>query len=207
MNLHLCLFSARLNIQYPMLFKLTNKRTNRETHCGVLEFVADEGRIYLPYWVRFSAVESICWCYPFSHSPFPFSVSSSQMMTNLLLEEGSLVHLENISLPVATFAKFEPQSVDFLDISNPKAVYPLVQMLLMTLVIYLDWFLQLVLGKLICASFLHLWVCNKLYLLLNIFSCWKLQCIGVSLDCSHQIREQSEKLCLPYDWRHAGHQI
>jgi len=23
----------------------------RETHCGVLEFVADEGRIYIPYWV------------------------------------------------------------------------------------------------------------------------------------------------------------
>ncbi len=46
------LLSARLNIQYPMLFKVTNKRTNRESHCGVLEFVADEGRVYLPYWVR-----------------------------------------------------------------------------------------------------------------------------------------------------------
>ena len=23
----------------------------RETHCGVLEFVADEGIIYVPYWV------------------------------------------------------------------------------------------------------------------------------------------------------------
>jgi hypothetical protein len=35
-----------------MLFKLTNKKMNRETHCGVLEFVADEGRIYIPYWVN-----------------------------------------------------------------------------------------------------------------------------------------------------------
>jgi len=35
-----------------MLFKLTNKKKSRETHCGVLEFVADEGRIYIPYWVR-----------------------------------------------------------------------------------------------------------------------------------------------------------
>lgn len=43
--------TARLHIQYPMLFKLTNKKKNRETHCGVLEFVADEGRIYIPYWV------------------------------------------------------------------------------------------------------------------------------------------------------------
>ena len=47
---HFCL-SARLNIQYPMLFKLTNTRTQRETHCGVLEFIAEEGRVYLPYWV------------------------------------------------------------------------------------------------------------------------------------------------------------
>ena len=43
--------AARLNIQYPMLFKLTNRSMNRETHCGVLEFVAEEGLIYIPYWV------------------------------------------------------------------------------------------------------------------------------------------------------------
>jgi len=47
----LALFPARLHIQYPMLFKLTNNRAHRVTHCGVLEFVADEGRVYLPYWV------------------------------------------------------------------------------------------------------------------------------------------------------------
>lgn len=85
---------TRLHIQYPMLFKLNNSRAHRATHCGVLEFVADEGRVYLPYW----------------------------MMNNLLLEEGSLVQVENVSLPVATFAKFQPQSPDFLDITNPKAV-------------------------------------------------------------------------------------
>lgn len=42
---------TRLNINYPMLFKLTNKKTHRKTHCGVLEFVADEGNVYLPLWV------------------------------------------------------------------------------------------------------------------------------------------------------------
>jgi len=47
----LALLPARLHIQYPMLFKLTNNRAHRVTHCGVLEFVADEGRVYLPYWV------------------------------------------------------------------------------------------------------------------------------------------------------------
>jgi ubiquitin fusion degradation protein 1 len=44
--------SAQLHIQYPMLFKLTNRKANRITHCGVLEFVADEGHVYLPYWVQ-----------------------------------------------------------------------------------------------------------------------------------------------------------
>ncbi|GFS15272.1 ubiquitin fusion degradation protein 1-like protein [Elysia marginata] len=79
-----------------MLFKLTNKKTNRETHCGVLEFVADEGRIFIPYW----------------------------MMRNLCVDEGDFVQIDNVSLSVATYAKFQPQSVDFLDITNPKAVYP-----------------------------------------------------------------------------------
>lgn len=45
---------TRLHIVYPMLFKLTNSRLGRNTHCGVLEFVADEGKIYLPYWVSCS---------------------------------------------------------------------------------------------------------------------------------------------------------
>lgn len=43
---------ARLNITYPMLFKLTNRRKETQTHCGVLEFVAEEGRIYIPHWVN-----------------------------------------------------------------------------------------------------------------------------------------------------------
>jgi ubiquitin fusion degradation protein 1 len=85
---------TRLNIVYPMLFKLTNRDLDKVTHCGVLEFVADEGKCYMPYW----------------------------MMRNLLLEEGSVVKIESVSLPVATFSKFQPQSVDFLDITNPKAV-------------------------------------------------------------------------------------
>ncbi|KAL7287131.1 hypothetical protein TKK_0018748 [Trichogramma kaykai] len=85
---------TRLHIVYPMLFKLTNKKTDRMTHSGVLEFVADEGKVYLPYW----------------------------MMHNLLLQEGDLLNIECVSLPVATYACFQPQSEDFLDITNPKAV-------------------------------------------------------------------------------------
>jgi len=85
---------TRLNIQYPMLFKLTNKKVSKTTHCGVLEFVADEGKIYIPYW----------------------------MMQNLMLEEGGMITVESATLPVATYSKFQPLSADFLDLSNPKAV-------------------------------------------------------------------------------------
>lgn len=87
-----------------MLFKLTNKKANRTSHCGVLEFVADEGKIYVPYWVQI------------------YAFITFQMLKNLLLEEGGLVSINNASLPVASFAKFQPLNVDFLDISNPKAV-------------------------------------------------------------------------------------
>jgi ubiquitin fusion degradation protein 1 len=85
---------TRLHIQFPMLFKLSNKTKNRVTHCGVLEFVAEEGRCYLPYW----------------------------MMKNLLLKEGDIIEVKYVNLEIAKFAKFQPQSVDFLEISNPKAV-------------------------------------------------------------------------------------
>lgn len=43
------------------------------------------------------------------------------MMANLVLEEGTLLQVESVSLPVATFSKFQPLSEDFLDITNPKA--------------------------------------------------------------------------------------
>lgn len=43
-------------------------------------------------------------------------------MRNLVLEEGDLVQIESVSLPVATFSKFKPQSPDFLEITNQKAV-------------------------------------------------------------------------------------
>ena len=46
-----------------------------------------------------------------------------QMMQNLLLQEGAIVHVTNVTLKKATFVKFRPRSKDFLEISNPKAVY------------------------------------------------------------------------------------
>ena len=41
---------TRLNITYPMYFRLES-REQRKTHVGVLEFVAEEGHVYLPYWL------------------------------------------------------------------------------------------------------------------------------------------------------------
>jgi len=34
-----------------MLFELVNEQEDKKTHAGVLEFTAEEGRIYLPTWV------------------------------------------------------------------------------------------------------------------------------------------------------------
>ncbi|CAI5721592.1 unnamed protein product [Peronospora effusa] len=85
---------ARLHIEYPMLFKVTNEGVERSSHCGVLEFSAPEGSCYMPYW----------------------------MMQNLFVTEGGILNIQNVSLPKATFVKLRPQSQDFLDISNPRAV-------------------------------------------------------------------------------------
>ena len=46
------MLAASLHIDYPMLFEISNPRGKKSSHCGVMEFVAEEGVIYLPYWVR-----------------------------------------------------------------------------------------------------------------------------------------------------------
>ncbi|KAI4313706.1 hypothetical protein L6164_026662 [Bauhinia variegata] len=85
---------ASLHIDYPMLFELRNDSAERVSHCGVLEFIAEEGMIYMPYW----------------------------MMENMLLQEGDIVRVKNVTLPKGTYVKLQPHTMDFLDISNPKAI-------------------------------------------------------------------------------------
>ncbi|MCL7025773.1 hypothetical protein MKW94_001412 [Papaver nudicaule] len=85
---------ASLRIDYPMLFEVRNAATERVSHCGVLEFSAEEGMIYMPYW----------------------------MIQNMLLEVGGTVRVKNVTLPKGTYVKLQPHTKDFLDISNPKAV-------------------------------------------------------------------------------------
>lgn len=44
-------------------------------------------------------------------------------MDRIGVKPGDIIKLENKNLPLGTFVKLQPQSVNFLDISDPKAVY------------------------------------------------------------------------------------
>ncbi|KAI9168260.1 ubiquitin fusion degradation protein [Blastocladiella emersonii ATCC 22665] len=85
---------TQYNVTTPYKFALTNEQTQKTTHASVLEFIAEEGRIYLPRW----------------------------MMATLGAGEGSLLQVKSATLPRGKFVKIQPQSVAFLDISDPKAV-------------------------------------------------------------------------------------
>ncbi|KZO97810.1 UFD1-domain-containing protein [Calocera viscosa TUFC12733] len=86
---------TRLDIEAPWMFHLRNP-TNAaaSTHCGVLEFIADEGCVYLPYW----------------------------MMKTMRLNEGDPIRITGAALPKGTLVKLQAQTVDFLEVSEPKAV-------------------------------------------------------------------------------------
>ena len=85
---------TQLHITYPMLFELINGAKQKMTHAGVLEFIAEEGRCYLPYWI----------------------------LVRLGLEPGDLLECKSTDLPPGNFIKLQPQNVSFLEISDPKAV-------------------------------------------------------------------------------------
>nr|CAG8434526.1 6222_t:CDS:10 [Entrophospora candida] len=85
---------SSLHIVYPMLFRLHNKKINKHSHAGVLEFIAPEGHVYLPQW----------------------------LMETLSLETGDLVDIKNATLPLGKFVKIQPQTENFLDITDQKAV-------------------------------------------------------------------------------------
>lgn len=94
---------ARMNIEYPMMFRIdvldSSDMTVHCTHCGVSEFTAPEGTVVVPQWM----------CDSLGIRPGPGTAPV-------------IVRLTNVTLPKASFAKFQPLSEEFLDISNPKAV-------------------------------------------------------------------------------------
>jgi len=85
---------TQLHITYPMLFEVINGAAGKSSHAGVLEFTAEEGRCYLPFW----------------------------LMQTLELEPGDLLQTKSTDLAPGNFIKLQPQNVSFLDISDPKAV-------------------------------------------------------------------------------------
>lgn len=52
---------TRLHVTYPMMFELHNGTKEMMTHAGVLEFIAEEGKIYLPFWVGNARMPSACY--------------------------------------------------------------------------------------------------------------------------------------------------
>lgn len=92
---------SRMNIQYPMMFRITNTAKvngkQRYSHCSVLEFTAGEGQVFLPL----SMIHNL----------------------NLNVNGEGYVKLENVSLPKGSFARFQPFKYEFVtDIPNHKVV-------------------------------------------------------------------------------------
>lgn len=79
-----------LEIDYPFTFEVITNQG--KTHCGVLEFSAEEGTCFIPLWI----------------------------MNNLDINEGDSIYIRNISLQKASFIKFKPE-VKFLELSDPRA--------------------------------------------------------------------------------------
>ena len=85
---------AHLHISYPMMFRVVNPALKKKTYCGVLEFVAEEGTCYMPYW----------------------------MMENLLVGEEDEILITSVSLQKGTYVELQPHQTAFIDLSNPKAI-------------------------------------------------------------------------------------
>jgi ubiquitin fusion degradation protein 1 len=78
------------NVDFPMTFEIVTNQ--KKTHCGVLEFTADEGTCCIPYWI----------------------------MKNLEINERDRIYIRNVVLQKASFIKFK--TTTFLELSDPRAI-------------------------------------------------------------------------------------
>ncbi|XP_049851639.1 uncharacterized protein LOC126326534 [Schistocerca gregaria] len=86
---------AKIEASYPLTFEIRSEANDVRLHCGPIEWVAEEGRIYIP----------------------------DGMMDNMGLVDGSLVVIRLTEIPRGEFVKFKPKTIEFLhEISNPRAV-------------------------------------------------------------------------------------
>ncbi|PWA91551.1 ubiquitin fusion degradation protein UFD1 [Artemisia annua] len=84
----------RSNVVYPMVFCIKKPDTDLHSHCGVIEFTADEGVVYIPKW----------------------------MMENMKLQEGDIVDIENTSLLQGTYVKLQPHATKFTMLLDHKTL-------------------------------------------------------------------------------------
>lgn len=78
----------------PVLFRILNIDLNIYTHCGVIDFTAEEEVCYLP----------------------------TNMFNRLYLAEGQMVNLRNVKLECGKFLKIQPHKTEFIEQPNPKVI-------------------------------------------------------------------------------------
>ncbi|KAG8738725.1 ubiquitin fusion degradation protein [Ceratobasidium sp. 414] len=103
-----------LDLEGPWLFQLKNPSNQAATtHCGVLEFIAEEGCAHLPFWV----------CLSLALNHLTNIVDHvTQMMRTLRLNEGDPIRITSANLVKGTFVKIQAQEKEFIEVSDPKAV-------------------------------------------------------------------------------------
>nr|GEX40575.1 ubiquitin fusion degradation protein UFD1 [Tanacetum cinerariifolium] len=88
--------SSQRRLVCRMTFRITksNDTGTLHYHCGVAEFAADEGFVFLPTWV----------------------------MKKLKIREGDLVNVKETSLPEGNYIKVQPRTTKFVTLSDHKLV-------------------------------------------------------------------------------------
>ncbi|KAL1558757.1 ubiquitin fusion degradation protein 1 [Salvia divinorum] len=83
-----------IGTRFPWFFKIESFNSDKTSHCGVLEFCADEGFVYVPRW----------------------------MMDNLGIREGEEVILRQARPIMGTRMKLQPHKAAFLEVADLRAV-------------------------------------------------------------------------------------
>ncbi|KAL8532606.1 hypothetical protein ACS0TY_008986 [Phlomoides rotata] len=84
----------QVRLPHPFMFKIEGFNSDKISHCGVLQFDAEEGFVHVPDW----------------------------MMKNLNLREEAHVILRHTRLSRGVFMKLQPHTTSFIELANPKSV-------------------------------------------------------------------------------------
>ncbi|GJV54116.1 ubiquitin fusion degradation protein 1 [Tanacetum coccineum] len=88
------LISESIRAVFPMLFCITDETAGLYSHCGVVEFTADEGSVLLPTW----------------------------MMKSMQIQEGGLVNIKNTRLRRGKYIKLQPHDTKFINLPDHKSL-------------------------------------------------------------------------------------